>query len=132
MEPGLRRALKLLNNHPEKDLDYRHAAVLAKGGRILSSGFNSKKTHPHAPARHGAKTIHAEIAALLPLGVIRRRPGTLEDVEDFTLYIARTGKTSAPLLSRPCEICWDEIRRLGILRIVYTIEVAPYFREEYL
>ncbi len=123
--------MKLAENHPYEDLDYRHAAVLAKGGRILSRGWNSKKTHPHAPYRHGLRTIHAEVSALLFFNVLRRRPGRENDFRNYTMYVARLS-ASGPAISRPCEFCREVLQECGITRIMYTIEEAPFFREEYL
>lgn len=131
MEPGLRVAIKLAENHPFPDLDYKHAAVLAKGRRIVATGFNSKKTHPHAPFRHGLQTIHAEISVLLPFDILRRRPGTSNDIASCTLFVARIGD-GGPALSRPCKYCYQVLKTIGIERIVYTTDNEPYFKEEYL
>lgn len=131
MELGLRRAIKLALNHPETGIDYRHAAVLAKGNRIISYGVNSSRTHPSAPSGHWTRTLHAELAALLPFGTVRYRPGTRSELAGVTLYIARVDARGKPAMSMPCKFCHILIRKSKITRIVYTVDEFTYTTKEY-
>lgn len=112
------KAISELSDFPKAHI----GCVIAEGNhRIISSGFNSTKSHPlqkqlnkerfDADYKH---TLHAEVAALLPL--------MKEDI-DFSkveIYNHRNYKDGRLALSRPCKSCMKLIRDLGIKKINYT------------
>lgn len=73
----------------------RMAAVVVRGGNVLSCGVNRKERYQHA-----------EIRAL-------RKKG---DFAGATIFIARDGNR----MSRPCDMCLDIIRKAKIRQIVYA------------
>lgn len=97
--------------------------VVTDGHRIISSGFNSSKTHPlqkkYNRERFTEDTIHslhAEISALLPL---------IKENIDFSkveLYTYRMFANGQLAMSRPCPSCMALIKELGIKKIFYTTE----------
>lgn len=112
------KAVSASSNFPRTHI----GCVVTDGNhRIISSGFNSTKTHPLQKKCNRERfsedtmhTLHAEISALLPL--------IKEDV-DFSkvkLYVYRTRKDGSLGLARPCDGCMHLIRTLGIKDIFYT------------
>lgn len=105
------------------DFDRAHIGCVVTIGshRIVSSGYNSTKSHPlqkqlnkerfNADSGH---SLHAEVAALLPL---------MKENIDFSkveIYTHRNYKDGTMALSRPCKSCMKLIRDLGIKKINYT------------
>ena len=91
---------------------HRLGAVIAKGHRILATGFN--QIRPSAQTR--TPTLHAEGAAILKLLKEKR----LSDLAGSEMYITRFTKGGAVGLSKPCAACMDLIRSVGIRKIHYT------------
>ena len=89
--------------------------------RIISSGFNSTKTHPIQKRLNKERfnldsthSLHAEVSALLPL---------MKENIDFSrveIYTHRNFKDGSLALAKPCASCMKLIRQLGIKKIWYT------------
>ena len=114
------RAIAELSDFPR----VRIGCVVVCGHKVISSGYNSNKTNPTQKKLNIYRfnvdtpaTIHAEVAALLPL--INRKDINFSDV---SLYIYREYKNGSPALSRPCASCMALIRQLGIRKIYYSGE----------
>ena len=90
--------------------------ALDKRGRIVSTGFNKRKTHPlqykHA-MHHNEEAIylHAEIAAL-----VKSRQ------QVHTLYVGRLTKAGRVGLAKPCPICMGAIIEAGVREVHYTTD----------
>jgi deoxycytidylate deaminase len=95
----------LRSDHPY----YQLGAVIARGNKILATGWNKYKTSPKSP--HPYKHIHAEVAAILNCG---------DRAKGADLYVYREGKDGEPRLSKPCATCLQAIRSAGIRRVYYT------------
>lgn len=91
---------------------HKVGAVIAKSGRILSTGFNSLR--PSSKLR--TPTLHAEAAAVLKLLNQRR----LSDLAGAEIYVTRFTKGGRVGLARPCPNCYQLIRACGISQIHYT------------
>lgn len=102
---ALARKASLKSDHP----CHRLGAVVARGNKVVSIGWNRYKTHPHSP--HPFKHIHAEVAALMKI---------TDKLDGADLYIYREGKDGIPRLSKPCKSCMNVIKQAGIKRIYYT------------
>ena len=67
----LKAAIRKIDSaNSDYSIQHRHAAIIVKSGRVLSSGVNRIKTHPDAvvEADDGeviCKSIHAEMDAIL-------------------------------------------------------------------
>jgi len=101
----------------QSDEDYRHGAVLVKGGSVINSSIN-KNSYCSFGMRFrkkdkGLATVHAELGAIL--GVDRKL------TYGATVYVARIGKNEDYKLSQPCQMCESAMRYVGIKRVVFTI-----------
>lgn len=88
----------------------QHGAVLAKGKRVLGTGYNQYKTH----TKYGSGFwgwLHAEAVA------IRDAVRKGIDPAGATLYITRIGDNR---MSKPCEFCQQLIEQYGIRKVIYT------------
>jgi dCMP deaminase len=88
---------------------YQHGAVIIKGGKVLSKGFNRNKTSPTWGSGHKDK-IHAESDA------IRRAITRGVDISGATLIVVRFD--DGP--SKPCDKCMEFIRYWGIKTVIHT------------
>ena len=103
----------------------RHGALLIKGGSIINTCYNKDKfcafgTRFRDPDR-GHATIHAELGCILGLDRSVTRGSTV--------YVARVGKLGNMKISKPCEMCEEVLRHVGVRKVVYTIndkEVGVY------
>jgi deoxycytidylate deaminase len=102
---NLARRASLKSDHPL----HRLGAVIVRGNRIVSIGYNKYKTNPHSP--HPYKHVHAEVMAIL------RSNG---ECVGGDLYIYREGRDGLPRISRPCKSCILAIKKAGIKNIYYT------------
>ena len=106
--------MKLASNLAlSSDCNFKHGAVIVRGGSVISTGINRFKNHPKIVSPEHIKkhcSIHAEVDA------IRK----VKDAKGATIYVARVGKKGNQTISRPCNYCYDAIKRAGITKIVYT------------
>ncbi len=92
-------------------------AIIVKGRRMLSSGFNGIKTHAAIKTKIDPSSLvdklHAEIHSIL-------RAKT--NIVGTKMYIARVcpGKKYGTGMSRPCKLCMLYLRKSGIKEIHYT------------
>jgi deoxycytidylate deaminase len=107
--------------------DYRHGAILVKGGSIISTSPNKDSfcsfgaRFRNSQNQPGRATRHAEIGAILGLD--------RSITDGATLYVARIGKADEFRMSKPCQMCESTLRHVGIKRVIYTInnkEVGDY------
>ena len=93
------------------ECNYKHAAIIVKGGRVLGTGVNRTRNfclNVDDPER--CSSIHAEIAALK----------RCKDVKDATIYIARVNRQGETRMSKPCNLCQEALDLAGVKKIVYT------------
>ena len=98
--------------------DYKHGAVLFKGGTVLNVSVNKNRY-----ARFGKRfrrrdcghaTHHAELGCILGLDRTTTRGSDL--------YVVRIGKAGELRLSKPCEMCEAVLRHVGVRRVFYSID----------
>lgn len=107
---SIRRAL--IEAKKSTFLPHRVGAVIAKGGRILATGFNRRQ-----PSKTlGTDTRHAEGQAILQLLKERR----LNDLAGSTLYVTRFKRSGVVGMAKPCRVCQQLIKSVGISTVVYT------------
>lgn len=113
------RLLDMLEDHPHyDDLSSLHAALIVKGGNILSHSYNSPKRNAFVDlhALHAGFTTHAECASVL-------RARRKIDLRGTTLYVARVRKLDGAVAnSRPCESCQEIVKKYGIKKVIYTTD----------
>ena len=126
VESRLKKTVELCDNssfkRSESNATVRLACMIYKGGNLLSSAVNQKKTHPtmkkynsYVPFRKWGY-LHAEMAALLQLSWETGK----DDLKGCTLYVARKRCDGTIAIARPCPACLAAIRDSGIKKIVYT------------
>lgn len=127
MEPSPKIQKKIRKNYdsyPFDNMDYKHCAIITKGGRIISENFNNMKSHPfamkplgclHKPEidRDDLRTLHAEMAAIKSI----KNKNRLKGASIFVFSMNRKGELR---ISRPCDLCMHYIKMYGISKIYYT------------
>ena len=96
----------------------RHGAVLIKGGSVINTCFNKDKfcsfgTRFRDPNR-GHATIHAELGCVLGL------PRSVTTGAD--IYVCRINKRGQFRNSKPCAMCHEVLKHVGIKRVYYTAD----------
>lgn len=92
---------------------FKVGAIIAKGKRVLSRGFNSRS---HCALNHKYHTRHAEMNAIEKM--MRPKDNSLL-LEGATLYVARVTKTGLGI-SKPCPQCQALINKVGIKKVIHT------------
>ena len=100
----------------------KHGAVLIKSGRILNISFN-KENFCSFGARFrkrtcGPATVHAEIGAIL--GMAKKL------TEGADIYVVRVGKNDNFQMSKPCDMCQEVMKFVGIRRVFYTSQSGGF------
>tara|TARA_R110002020_G_scaffold37239_17_gene112569 strand:+ start:10776 stop:11219 length:444 start_codon:yes stop_codon:yes gene_type:complete len=97
--------------------DYRHGAVLVKGASVRNVSYNKGNYcsfgHRFRKLQQGNPTLHAELGVILGLD--------REVTDGATVYVARIDKSACYRLSKPCAMCHEAMKHVGIKRVVYTI-----------
>jgi tRNA(Arg) A34 adenosine deaminase TadA len=97
--------------------EYRHGAVLVKGGSVINTSANKNSYAPYGnrfrKRDRGHATHHAELGCILGLD----RSVT----KGATIYVVRIGKRGDLKLSKPCDMCREVLRHVGVKKVVYTI-----------
>lgn len=93
--------------------NFKHAAVIVKGNKILSEASNKYIQGSNVP---NIGSIHAEENAI-------KLAKDKKDLRGATIYIARVA-SYGPAMSKPCHRCQYFIKHAGIKRIIYTSEMC--------
>ena len=96
----------------------RHGAILVKGGSILNTCFNKDKFCSFGsrfrPPDRGPATIHAELGCVL---------GMSRDVTmGADVYVCRINRQGQFRNSKPCPMCHEVLKYVGVKRVYYTID----------
>lgn len=98
--------------------DYRHGALLVRGGSILNSAYNKNSrigwANRFRSKACGHATHHAELGAIL--GVDRTKTSGSD------IYVVRIGRTGELKMSKPCQMCQQVLTHMGIKRVYYSID----------
>lgn len=95
----------------------KHAAILVKGSKVVSSGINSIRNDPYFMEDATAKLHAAEHAEIHCLRLAKK----IDNLSGAIIYIARTNRKGDPMNSKPCLRCIKAIKAAGIRKIFYTI-----------
>lgn len=119
IEYGLFRLAKIASAHSPFDQRYKLGAVISKGSRPISIGWNKLKTHAKWEK---AFSLHAEMSALLAK--------RFEDISGANIWIYRETSDGIPALAKPCKLCMAAIEEAGIKRIYYSKPEYPFWEME--
>ena len=94
----------------------RHGAIIVKGGSVLNASFNKENyssfgTRFRSPHR-GHATVHAELGCILGLA----RDSTIGS----DVYVCRINRDGDYRNSKPCKMCHEALKHVGIKRVYYT------------
>ncbi len=94
-------------------------AVIVKGNRVVSTGYNTTKSHPlqlHYNQLAGRlvpkHSCHAELAAIINAG--------RHDLSGTKMYVARRDRVGRLANCRPCGACRLALERAGITDVAFT------------
>ena len=94
----------------------RHGAVLVKGGSIINAAFNKDKFSAFGERFRqqgcGPATHHAELGCVLGI------PRSVTAGAD--IYVCRVNRRGEFRNSKPCAMCHEVMRYVGIKRVYYT------------
>jgi deoxycytidylate deaminase len=96
----------------------RVGAVIVKSGRVLATGCNRIGHSKYLRNRPYPESVHAEQQAVLQLLKQRR----LNDLAGSTIYISRILSNGSTANSRPCCVCANLLKAVGIRNVVYTAD----------
>ena len=107
-------ARNIAHNRPYGKI--RHGAVLTKGGSIINASFNKDNytsfgSRFRSPLR-GHATVHAELGCILGL------PRDVTSGAD--LYVCRINRKGEFRFSKPCSMCHEALKHVGVKRVYYT------------
>ncbi len=103
---------------------FKIGSILVNKGKIISSGYNKKKSHPmqyklnqhREEHKRNRNFIHAEFDSLNGLNE--------EFCNNSILFLGRTDRNGNPAICRPCQGCMFLIRQLSIDTIVYSTNIG--------
>ena len=94
----------------------RHGAVLVKGGSVINASFNKENFNSFGVRFRGQDcgpaTHHAELGCILGLP----RSATTGS----TLFVCRVNRRGEFRLSRPCYMCHNALKHVGVKKVYYT------------
>lgn len=112
-------ALQKLREHDYGHLEYRFVAVIAKGGRVLSVGFNSGRKHGLIETFRQPDecwtNVHAECDAVL-------RARRKIDLRGSKVYVARMTVDGSVRGACPCPMCQRVLALYGVRRAYFTLD----------
>lgn len=91
----------------ESEHNFKHAAVIVKGNKILGTAQN-KYCNRSVP---GIGSIHAEEKCI--------KKCTFKDLKGSNIYIARIA-SYGPALSKPCSRCQLVLKSVGISKVFFS------------
>lgn len=124
MHKFLQLAFDEARAHPfDPSMEYQLCAVIAKGGKVLSTGYNHRGWHGLSERYKSTahlSTIHAEVDAIL----LGRKKIRFEGAKIFIVRIRTDGSVG---LAKPCKMCQQVLLSYGIKKAYYTTEEFPFF-----
>lgn len=105
------------------DYKIKLGAAVFKKNRIISVGYNSKKTHPKLLRYFKHSTLHAECDSIFHCE-------NKEILKGSDIFVFRESKAGTPLLSKPCSMCVQVLFEHGVKRAFWTTETFPYWESD--
>lgn len=107
----IERAIELAERN-DRYPRWRLAAVIVKGGSVLSHGISVKRNDPLCNSNGEGCSEHAEINAM--------RQCSADRLQGAVIYVARITRGGRVALAKPCKMCEDALRTAGVKRAIYT------------
>lgn len=96
--------------------------VVVRKNRVVSFGFNSRKSHPKSPIPRWF-CIHAELSACMGIPA--------DKLHGSDVYVVRLTKTGKYAMSKPCPFCETMLRGAKVRRAFYTTRERDFKTEVY-
>jgi len=94
----------------------RHGAVLVKGGSVINASYNkdnfSAFGNRFRTPSCGQATHHAELGCILGLNRAK--------TSGSAIYVVRINRDEEFRLSKPCAMCHDVLKYVGVKKVYYT------------
>lgn len=101
---------------------FTHGAVLSRHGIVLNASHNKDKTcsfgNRFRCRNLGRATLHAELGAILNM--------PRESTEGSDIYVVRVNKQGELRNSKPCDMCYNAMKFVGIKRVFYSTSEGYY------
>jgi len=95
---------------------FNHGAVLVRHGSVLNASCNKNKScsfgERFRERNIGLATLHAELGAILNMG--------RENTANSDVYVVRTNIFGEFRNSRPCLMCQEAMKFVGVKRVFYS------------
>jgi len=114
---------KILENNRNKPHRFAHAAALAKSGRIISWGENSRRSVPSLAVHGKYPTMHAEVAACWG----HRFTDMLFGKDVIVVRVRSNGEFA---MSKPCEMCASFLKEKGVKRFFFSKNDGTFAMQE--
>lgn len=116
-----RRAFKALFDRDRGHLEFNITALIVRGGKVLSVGFNRHDLREITRSfkSNDWNNTHAEVDAIV-------RARNKIDLSGSKMYVARMTEYGQIRMARPCEMCQTIISMYGIKRALYTIDDTSF------
>ena len=120
----------------KSDMSVKMGCVVVYKGKIISEGWNQKRTHPlqaeydkeRPDVMEGTPNVHSLHAESAALFKIKNEDLRWNKVE---VYISRPMVCRLYGLAKPCPSCQKLIKDLGIKKIHYTTDDETFITEEW-
>lgn len=97
------------------DSRFKHFTFICRRNRVVSVGWNSKKTDPAAAKyKYFGGSRHSELHAIFNF------PYGRDELHRYTFYNVRINNLNEVALSKPCHICQDVLKLFGVSELLYT------------
>ena len=100
------------NQRRRRNAGYRAGAVIARGGSVISTGWNKDNPGGQKHELYEGRCIHAELDAVLKVNKNQLRGSTI-----YVFVLTRANNTAK---SEPCVRCRKLLTDCGIKKIVYS------------
>lgn len=114
----LTKAIELAKENEVEGLP-KMAAIIAKRKKVMSTGYNKRKTHPMMlkfTDNHLRVCVHAEVDAIINA----LKTHTEKELKGAEIFVARILKNGQRGIAKPCNICQKALDSYGITAIHYT------------
>jgi deoxycytidylate deaminase len=98
---------------------FKLGAVLFKGSKILSTGFNTNKTHPKVMKYFKHGRVHAEFDCLLHADP--------NDIVGASIYVLRMNKQGETVIAKPCPMCAKMMKEFGVEEAFWSTSESPFY-----
>lgn len=118
---------KACNICKKSSMRHKLAAIIFKQNRILSIGWNDKRTcsKMHTKYRKYESTLHAEQHAI-------SRIKDKNMLKGASIFVLRLGADASIMsLAKPCEYCEKSLRHYGIKHVFYSNNNNSISHERY-